>query len=221
MEWINKETVKIHHRRSENVAALVKIVAVELGYLVDIAALKPGYRGRDESKNWINTRGDLERRSQRQTGPNYRQSRTAVILRPEWLHPCCKTLNKQIRRANNGTDKTQRRAGTTRKPVQTVDQTRNDSIAAILIRRDAEQGATADRQARGSNAERLPTHNRPQQEPYDVIADIPKTIRQHLEEANKTATKHAKGSSDEVCKTWEKAVGRIDEAFAGAWGRCF
>ena len=36
-------------------------------------------------------------------------------------------------------------------------------------------------------------------------------------EANKAAAKHAKGSSDEYAKAWEKAVGRIDEAFAGAW----
>ena len=33
-----------------------------------------------------------------------------------------------------------------------------------------------------------------------------------LEEANKAAAKHAKGSSDEYAKAWEKAVGRIDEA---------
>ena len=280
MESATEETVKFiidaFKGWPENVAALVKIVAVELGYLVDIAALKAeDIADAMNPKNWINS-GDLEEVNDKLA--------QAIASRDRLLSsglndsiPVVKALNKQIEELTAEQTKLNAELEQHESRYKAVDQARNDSIAAILAERDAEQGAAADR---AKHADQALKDYKAQQAAAkslnDVIADIPKTIRQQseankrlieslkeeyrmmqlsdkerqvqiqlkklsadatqaerdqvrglveqtydLEEANKAAAKHAKGSSDEYAKAWEKAVGRIDEAFAGAWEGAF
>lgn len=280
MESATEETVKFiidaFKDWPENVAALVKIVAVELGSLVDIAALKAeDITDAMNPKNWINS-GDLEEVNDKLA--------QAIASRDRLLSsglndsiPVVKALNKQIEELTAEQTKLNAELEQHESRYKAVDQARNDSIAAILAERDAEQGAAADR---AKHADQALKDYKAQQAAAkslnDVIADIPKTIRQQseankrlieslkeeyrmmqlsdkerqvqiqlkklsadatqaerdqvrglveqtydLEEANKAAAKHAKGSSDEYAKAWEKAVGRIDEAFAGAWEGAF
>ena len=272
MESATEETVKFiidaFKDWPENVAALVKIVAVELGYLVDIAALKAeDIADAMNPKNWINS-GDLEEVNDKLA--------QAIASRDRLLSsglndsiPVVKALNKQIEELTAEQTKLNAELEQHESRYKAVDQTRNDSIAAILAERDAEQGAAADR---AKHADQALKDYKAQQAAAkslnDVIADIPKTIRQQSEankraaniieslkeeyrmmqlsdkkrqvqiqlkklsadatqrarkvfdagwssrlrpgKANKAAAKHAKGSSDEYAKAWEKAVGRID-----------
>lgn len=188
MESATEETVKFiidaFKDWPENVAALVKIVAVELGSLVDIAALKAeDIADAMNPKNWINS-GDLEEVNDKLAQATASRDRLLSSGLNDSI-PVVKALNKQIEELTAEQTRLNAELEQHESRYKAVDQARNDSIAAILAERDAEQGAAADR---AKHADQTLKDYRAQQAGAkslnDVIAEIPETIGQQSE-ANK------------------------------------
>lgn len=188
MESATEETVKFiidaFKDWPENVAALVKIVAVELGSLVDIAALKAeDIAAAANPKNWF-TSGDLEEVNDELTRAIESRDRLLSSGLNDSI-PVVKALNKQIEELTAEQTRLNAELEQHEGRYKAVDQARKDSIAAILAERGAEQGAAEDR---AKHADQTLKDYKDQQAAAkslnDVIADIPKTIK-HQSDANK------------------------------------
>lgn len=210
----------------ENVSTLVKLVAIELGYLVDVARLKAQEIAEAVNPaNWLDD--DLVEVNERLT--------RAIASRDKLLSaglndsiPVVKALNKQIKDLTAEQTELNAELKKQEDRYAAIDKARDDSIAGILNERDAQTKLAKDRE---KHSEKLLKNYKDQQAAAkslnEVVAEIPKTIKETgIQTAETTETtirqfKELEDKADDYAKAWENAIERIDAAFADAWKGAF